>query len=211
MSQLLDALNRRAALVEVARDFHHRGWMAGTAGNLSARDDQSPTSFWITVSGLPKGRLDNNDFLRIDIAENRVVERFYESAQPSAESAIHRAIYQLFPCVNACLHVHSVAACLATALKTTDDSELNLPPLEMLKGLGIWHELPDVSLPLFPNYADVSSIADAIGLRFTSTPPTLPALMIVGHGLTVWGDSLQEAYNRVEIIEFIMSYLAQHP
>lgn len=211
MSLLLDALNPCAALVEIARDFHGRGWMAGTAGNLSARDNQNPASFWITVSGLPKGRLDKNDFLRIDITEDRVLERFNESAQPSAETAIHRAIYQLFPRVNACLHVHTVAACLATALNTTDDCELNLPPLEMLKGLGIQQELPDVSLPLFPNYSDVSSIADAIRQRFTTTPPTLPVLMILGHGITVWGESLQEAYNRVEIVEFIMSYLAQRP
>ena len=211
MSRLLDANNPCVALVEIAQDFHGRGWMAGTAGNLSARDHQNPTSFWITVSGLPKGRLDSNDFLRIDITEDRIVERFNESAQPSAESAIHRTIYQLFPRANACLHVHSVAACLATALNTVDDSQLRLPPLEMLKGLGIWQELPEVSLPLFPNYADVSTIADAIRQRFTTTPPALPALMILGHGITVWGESLQEAYNRVEIVEFIMSYLAQRP
>jgi ribulose-5-phosphate 4-epimerase/fuculose-1-phosphate aldolase len=35
--------------------------------------------------------------------------------------------------------------------------------------------------------------------------------MIHGHGVTVWGNSLQEAYNRIEIVEFLMSYLAQRP
>jgi len=211
MSRTLDTLNLRTALAEMARDFHGRGWMAGTAGNLSARDPHQASSFWITASGLAKGRLDSDDFLRIDLAEDRVVERFNDAAKPSAETSIHRVIYQLFPQVQACLHVHSVAACLATALCAADCSELPLPALEMLKGLGIWEERPVVALPLFPNHLNVPTIAAEIRQRFAATPPVLPALMIHGHGVTVWGNSLQEAYNRIEIVEFLMSYLAQRP
>ena len=211
MAQSLDTLNPRAALVEIARDFHRRGWMAGTAGNLSARDPQQDRSCWITASGLAKGRLVEDDFLRIDIAEGRIVERFHDNAKPSAETAIHRVIYQLFPQTKACLHIHSVEACAATAHCAEECSELPLPPLEMLKGLGVWEQQPRVTLPLFPNYLDVSAIATAIRQRFAATLPAVPALMIHGHGATVWGDSLQEAYNRVEIIEFLMSYLALRP
>jgi methylthioribulose-1-phosphate dehydratase len=211
MSPTLDTLDPRTALAEMARDFHARGWMAGTAGNLSARDPHQGSSFWITASGLAKGRLDSDDFLRIDLAEDRVVERFNEAAKPSAETSIHRIIYQLFPRARACLHVHSVAACLATAQCAADCSELPLPPLEMLKGLGIWEERPFVALPLFSNHPHVPAIAAEIGKRFTATPPVLPALMILGHGVTVWGSSLQEAYNSIEIVEFLMSYLARRP
>jgi methylthioribulose-1-phosphate dehydratase len=211
MSPTLDTLDPRTALAEMARDFHARGWMAGTAGNLSARDPHQGPSFWITASGLAKGRLDSNDFLRIDLAGDRVVERFNDAAKPSEETSIHRVIYQLFPQAQACLHVHSVAACLATAQCEADCSELSLPALEMLKGLGVWEERPVVTLPLFPNHLNVPTIAAEIRQRFTATPPALPALMILGHGVTVWGDSLQEAYNRIEIVEFLMSYLARRP
>jgi methylthioribulose-1-phosphate dehydratase len=211
MSRTLDTLNPRTALAEMARDFHGRGWMAGTAGNLSARDPHQASSFWITVSGLAKGRLDSDDFLRIDLAEDRVVERFNDAAKPSAETSIHRVIYQLFPQVQACLHVHSVAACLATARCAADRSELPLPALEMLKGLGIWEQRPAVALPLFPNHLNVPAIAAEIRQHFTAKPPVLPAFMILGHGITVWGNSLQEAYNRIEIVEFLMSYLARSP
>lgn len=211
MSPSLDKLDPRAALVETARDFHRRGWMAGTAGNLSARDPLHPASFWITASGLAKGRLGEDDFLRIEIDVGRLVERFHDDAKPSAETSIHRVIYQLFPQANACLHVHSVEACLATAHCAPDSNELPLPPLEMLKGLGIWDERPAVTLPLFPNYVDVPAIAAAIRQCFAAAPPRIPALMIHNHGVTVWGASVQEAYNRVEIVEFLMSYLARHP
>lgn len=84
-----------------------------------------------------------------------------------------------------------------------------LPPLEMIKGLDIWEESPQVTLALFDNRLDVPSIAHEIHKRFTAEPPQIPALMIRNHGITVWGDSLQQTYNRVEIIEFIMSYLAR--
>ena len=209
MSHCFDDLAPRTALVEIARDFHRRGWMAGTAGNLSARDRQAPDSFWITASGLPKGHLDEEDFLRIELDEARVVERFRDSAKPSAETAIHHVIYQLFPEAGACLHVHSVDACLAVAHCPEESTELPLPPLEMIKGLDIWEERPAVALPLFPNRPHVPDIAAEIRQRFTVSPPLLPALMIHGHGATVWGRSLQEAYNRVEIVEFLMSYLAR--
>ena len=63
MANSLDELHPRAALVMIACDFHARGWMAGTAGNLSAREDDN--HFWITASGKPKGRLDERDFLLV--------------------------------------------------------------------------------------------------------------------------------------------------
>ncbi len=205
MAKSLDDLPLRAALVEIARDFHARGWMAGTAGNLSARDDEH--SFWITASGCPKGQLEQNDFLLVDIASGAPIEQAAPGLQPSAETAIHRVIYQHFPAARACLHVHSVDACLAA--ERAPAASLPLPALEMLKGLGIWEQSPKVNLPLFENTLDVSKIAGAIKQRFLSEPPHISALLVRGHGVTVWGDSLQQAYNRVECLEFILSYIAR--
>lgn len=207
MSTTLDQLPVRTALVEIARDFHARGWMAGTAGNLSAKDDDA--SFWITASGRPKGRLREDDFLLVNIAGGDVVERLVTHAKPSAETAIHCAIYRAFPRARACLHVHSVDACLAAARASSSASVLPLPALEMVKGLDIWEEHPQVGLPLFENFLDVGEIAAAIAVRFKTTPPQAPALMVRGHGVTVWGENLQQAYNRVEVIEFLLSYMAR--
>ena len=206
MANTLDQLAPRTALIEIARDFHARGWMAGTAGNLSAREDDG--SFWITASGKPKGRLQETDFLLVSIADGKIIEHTGNN-KPSAETAIHRAIYQCLPDARACLHVHTVDACLAAAHAPATSGALPLPPLEMLKGLGVWEEQPRIALPLFENYLDVGKIADAIATRFKITPPPVPALMVRNHGVTVWGGSLQEAYNRVEVMEFIMSYLAR--
>lgn len=84
-----------------------------------------------------------------------------------------------------------------------------LPPLEIIKGLGVWQQNPQVSLPLFDNFLDVSEIATKIRQRFEQQLPEITALMVRDHGVTVWGDSLQQAYNQLEIVEFLMSYLAR--
>jgi len=207
--ELFDQLTIRSALAKIGKDFHRRGWMAGTAGNLSARSNNTENCFWITSSGLPKGQLDNHDFILMDYKSNEISQRFYENAKPSAEACVHSAIYSLFPDTRACFHIHSVDACIATSPVATGQQQMLLPPLEMIKGLGIWQQNPEVNLSLFDNLLDVADISQQIQTRFKHNPPEIPALMIRDHGMTVWGNSMQQAYNRVEIIEFIMSYMAR--
>jgi len=206
MASTFDALESRAALAEIARDFHARGWMSGTAGNLSARADGD--HFWITASGKPKGRLDADDFLLVRVADGGVIEKRRADDQPSAETAIHATLYRRFSEAHACLHGHTVAACLATERARKGATSLRLPPIEMIKGFDIWQQNPKVDLPLFDNVLDVGKIARAIDVRFRKSPPAVTALMIRGHGPTVWGASLQEAYNRFEILEFLLQVAA---
>lgn len=209
MATLFDQLPTRTALAKVARDFHNRGWMAGTAGNLSARSNNTKDCFWITSSGLPKGQLDNHDFILLDLKSGQIRHQFFDHAKPSAETCIHSTIYSLYPDARACFHIHTVDACIATSRITAGQSQMLLPPLEMIKGLDIWQQAPQANLPLFDNLLEVDKIAEQIQSRFQHNKPDVPALMIRDHGITVWGDSIQQTYNRVEIIEFIMSYMTR--
>ncbi len=209
MARLLDELPHRTALLEIARDFHARGWMSGTAGNLSARTDSE--HFWITASGKPKGRLDEDDFLLVRIKDGVVVEKRRATDKPSAETAIHAALYRLFPEARAALHGHSVEAVQAARRAKKGAKTLRLPPVEMIKGFDIWQQNPKVDLPLFENVLDVGKIAIEIEKRLGKTPPPLTALMIRDHGPTVWGTSLQAAYNRFEILDFLLRHLARQP
>lgn len=181
--------------------------MAGTAGNLSARADAE--HFWITASGLPKGRLDEDDFLLAHVGDGAIAERGRAEQAPSAETAIHATLYSLFPDAAACLHGHSVAACLATTRVSAKARALRLPPLEMVKGFDVWEHRPKTELALFDNHLDVKRIAKDIRSRFARSVPKLSALLVRDHGATVWGRSLQEAYNRFEVLDFLLSYLAR--
>jgi methylthioribulose-1-phosphate dehydratase len=207
MAQIFDDLPVRVGLANVARDFHARGWMAGTAGNLSARADAE--HFWITASGLPKGRLEESDFLLVRAADASVIEHGRAHQSPSAETAIHAVLYSLFPDANACLHGHTVAACIATARTATKATELRLPPIEMLKGFDVWEHRPKLGLALFENHLDVARIARDIRTRFKRAAPKVSALLVRDHGPTVWGRGLQQAYNRFEVLDFLLNYVAR--
>jgi methylthioribulose-1-phosphate dehydratase len=207
MAHSFDSLSQRVALVEIARDFHARGWMQGTAGNLSVRVDDE--HFWITASGKPKGTLEENDFLLVRVKDGSIAETAHPQNKPSAETAIHRALYARFRTARACLHGHSVQACLASARAKKNAKAIRLPAIEMLKGFDLWQQNPKVDLPLFENTLDVSRIAHAIETRFKKSAPALTALLVRDHGATVWGESLQQAYNRFEVLEFILNVAAR--
>jgi len=193
----------REVLTGVARHFYHQGWMMGTAGNLSLR--LLDGTFWITASGKAKGRLTSADFLRI-APGGEVLERGRPDDRPSAETSLHEALYRLFPEAGACFHVHSIPGNVAARLAEGDT--LRLPPLEMLKGLGIWEQAPDVSLAVFPNHLHVPRIAEEMEARFATAPPRVPGFLIRDHGLTAWGRDAEAALNHVELFEYIFGYLA---
>ncbi|MEA5571176.1 methylthioribulose 1-phosphate dehydratase [Calothrix sp. UHCC 0171] len=200
----------RLELCQAASHFYKQGWMLGTAGNLSAKLNDG--SFWITASGKSKGELKLEDFVRIypDGAVFAVTPELQLSAKPSAETSIHQVIYELFPEANACYHVHSVEANLVSNFVAGD--ELPLPPLEMLKGLGIWEENPNCMMPLFTNHAHVPQIAEDIRNYFHSQKSQhqstqVPALLIRNHGITVWANSPKTAFHYIEVAEYIFRYL----
>jgi methylthioribulose-1-phosphate dehydratase len=171
--------------------------MLGTAGNLSARHDDG--SFWITASGRPKHELTEDDFVRVSM-EGEVLEG---GRSPSAETVLHRTVYLRHPEARACFHVHSPEDNLVS---TWHGAELPLPPLEMLKGLGIPDEEPRVSLAVLRNHRDVDEIARELSERF-ERPFQVPGFLIRRHGITTWADSLEQTRNHVELFEFIFRYL----
>lgn len=192
----------RQSLIHASRQFYQLGWMAGTAGNLSVK--MPDHSFWITASGKQKGKLVAEDFVRISLT-GEVLENPSPQNKPSAETSIHQAIYSLFPEANACYHVHSVEAKLVSNF--IDHEKLPLPPIEMLKGLGIWEENPKVYMPVFENYLEVPRIAENIMQRFKKITPDVPALLIRNHGVTVWAASPESAENHIELAEYIFRYI----
>lgn len=188
----------RDRLARAAEDFYRRGWMAGTAGNLSLRQDDG--SFWITASGKAKGALGRLDFLRI-APDGSVLERGREADRPSAETSLHSVLYGLEPRARAVYHVHSISSVVAS--RTTAAGDLPLPPIEMIKGFGIWEENPHVSVPVFANHASVPRIAEEVRERFAASAPEVPGFLIRDHGLTVWADGPERAVHHLELFDFL--------
>src|SRR6185312_14756040 len=103
----------KRTLIACAQQFYDRGWMWGTAGNLSVRLKGDPLTIAITPSGLNKGALSVDDLLTVEEGKKSAHVRGHT---PSAETAIHLAIYKNIPDAHAAFHVHAMYATLLSGL-----------------------------------------------------------------------------------------------
>ncbi|MGB7868283.1 MAG: S-methyl-5-thioribose-1-phosphate isomerase [Mycobacterium sp.] len=175
-------------IADIARSLYARGWMPGTAGNISVR---AAANAVITGSGLSKGELTADDMVTVTVADSRPVSG---TRRPSAETAIHTAIYRATN-AGAVVHVHSPHA---TGQSVGASSALHFSGFELIKGLGATET---IDVPVFTNHSDVSQIGADIELYLAEHPDAPPVLFIAGHGITGWGAELAQARDRVECLE----------
>ncbi|MFN3919836.1 MAG: methylthioribulose 1-phosphate dehydratase [Methylohalobius sp.] len=184
---------RARELVAVGRILHERGWVPATSGNFSAR--LSDGSLAITVSGRHKGRLTVDDIMRLDAQGHPL-----DGRKPSAEAALHLALYRRYPEVQAVLHPHSPGAVLASRLFK---GQVVLADHELLKSLeGIKTHAQQVVVPIFPNDQDIERLARRVE-AYIDHQGDIHAYIIAGHGFYTWGRSIEAALTRVEALEFM--------
>jgi methylthioribose-1-phosphate isomerase len=175
-------------IADIARSLYARGWMPGTAGNISVRTGDTAA---ITGSGLSKGELTADDIVTVTVADSQPVSG---SRRPSAETAIHTGIYRATN-ADAVVHVHAPHA---TAQTIGASQTVTFSGYELIKGLGTTET---ISVPVFTNHSDVSRIGADIEHHLIEHPEAPPVLFIAGHGITAWGADLAEARDRVECLE----------
>jgi methylthioribulose-1-phosphate dehydratase len=194
-------------LCELAGRYYEKGWLPATAGNLSLRSS-SGDQIWITASGLEKGFLKPENFLPISLSSGEPLESL-KGKKPSAETSIHLAIYRNHPSVNAVLHAHPPET-MRIQLKLNSDHPLRnwkLPCMELLKVFGFFDQDPAVFLPVLFNFATVSKIAELADKHFQNINPKIkyaPAILVENHGPTVWGNTLREAHQNLEALEYLI-------
>jgi len=193
---MIDFTTARDQIVAVGRWLDGKGWAPATSGNYSVRLDDH--SFAVTVSGRHKGRLTPDDVMRVDAAGGSL-----DGKRPSAETALHLALYHTFPEAGAVLHSHSPAAVGLSRAVAGDGYPL--AGHEMLKALpGIaTHEI-SVTLPIVANSQDMAVIHNAIAPRLLA-PGAIPAYLIHSHGLYGWGRDMAEAERVIEAVEWMIA------
>lgn len=185
------------ALIEIGRRLDARGWAPATAGNYSARLDDG--SFAVTVSGTHKGRLTPDGVMRVD-ADGLALT----PGRPSAETALHLALYRLFPGAGAALHGHSPHA-VGLSRAASEAGEWVFRGHEMLKAFpGIVSHEGEIRLPMVDNSQDMAEIEAAVRPVLTE-PGVAPAYLIRSHGLYAWGKDLDEAERVLEATEWLIA------
>lgn len=193
------------AIAATARQLYDRGWMPGTAGNISVRAGDDAL---VTASGLSKGELTERDTVLVGVADT--VARPGQNRKPSAETSIHTAVYRT-RAAGAVVHVHSpFATALATTAARPGDTvtTLRITGYELLKGFGL-RDPSTVDVPVFPNWPDVPRIGADIETYLRDNPTAPPILFITGHGITTWGDTLAQARDRAECLEALCELIAR--
>ena len=171
----------RQSIVDIGRRMDEKGWIAANDGNISARLDSGRVLS--TPSRMSKGRMRPDDLVVVDMT-GRKLEGVREG---SSEIAMHLAIYEMRPDVQAVVHAHPpVATGHAAAGKS-----LNLAMLpEVVVSLGCV-PLADYGLPGTP---------ELLG-PMRPLIPSHDAILMGNHGAVAYGEDLQTAFSRLETVE----------
>ena len=170
-------------VVDTAQSLTRKGFLMATGGNLSVRI-LGEKLFAITPSNYDYMKLTPEDVCILDFELNQLEG----SLPPSVESAMHGAIYQARPDVNAVAHTHQVYASALSLIKSP------IPTLfdEQARFLGRTVEI----IPYAPS--GTGFLRDVVAKHVKSHNN---AFLMQNHGALCLGHDVERAAHNVEILE----------
>jgi L-fuculose-phosphate aldolase len=160
-----------------------QGLVHAHSGNISHRLDAQ--NILITASGVFKGSLNEQDVLLVDY--QGLLRQAAPGKRPSSEMQLHSALYLGYPQIKAIIHAHPP---YVTALSSAN-RELDW---QMLEEAGLFLG----RTPLVPRLpAGSMELARAAAKAAAGAA----ALLLAGHGAVSWGESIDQALCRMEILE----------
>lgn len=174
-----------------------RNLCPATGGNFSVRlaDNQMQMS----ASGKDKAQLTAKDFVVCDFQGHWQ----QGDGKPSAEAALHGMIYQLSPQTQCVLHTHSMPVTVLSMLPDTDN-KIPFKGYEMQKTIaGFKSHEETLNLFVFENNQDIPALAQQVKAMWDVAHQAF-GLIVRGHGLYSWGNSVHEAKRHMEGLEFLV-------
>lgn len=170
-------------VVETAQSLTRKGYLMATGGNISVRV-LGENAFAITPSNYDYMKMTPEDVCILDFELHPLEGQF----PPSVESAMHGAIYQARPDVNAVVHTHQVYASALSLIKSP------IPTLfdEQVRFLGRSVEI----IPYAPS--GTGFLRDTVAKHVKSHNN---AFLMQNHGALCLGHDVERAEHNVEILE----------
>ena len=177
----------RQLICHVGQLMYEKGFIDGTAGNISARLDDN--RFLTTPSGLAKGFMQPEQMIIVNSDGKRVDNptAANKHLRPTSESFMHLECYRQRADVNGVVHAHPPTA-VALTLIGYDFQQCIIP--EMVVILGLIPTAP-YSTPASPENRDA----------ITKLIQEHDAIMLAHHGSLTVADSLWNAYLKLESLE----------
>lgn len=174
----------RRQVLAIAHALHDRGWVANHDGNVSLR--LPAHRLLATPTALSKRVLTEADLIVLD-RDDRVVQG---GRRAFSELRLHRTVFDARPDACAVVHTHSPSA---TALAVAGVAVEPRLLAEAVVSLGD-------AVPLLP-YRFPGSADQSADLRAAAA--TCDAVTLGNHGVLTWGDDLEQAYLRAELVEHL--------
>ncbi|KAA3636233.1 MAG: class II aldolase/adducin family protein [Calditrichaeota bacterium] len=168
-------------LCDIGKLLYKSGMLAGSDGNISAKLDDD--RIMVTPSGAAKGRMNPDDLVIVD--QNGKHLQGVQKA--SSELLMHLEVYKNRPDIGACVHSHAPYA-TSFAVAGIELAGDILPEVVLFIG----------GIPL-TDYAPPGT--DAVPKSIEPHLDGNNAFLLRNHGLLTIGHTLEEAYNRHEIVE----------
>ena len=174
---------QKKQIVQAAQELVRKGYLMATGGNLSLRIP-GQNAFAITPSNYDYLKMTPEDICILDFNCNTIEGHL----KPSVESAMHGAVYQARPDVNAIVHTHQAYVSALTLIKAA------IPPLfdQQARFLGRSVEI----IPYAPSGTGMLKNAVAKHVKNHNN-----AFMMQNHGALVFGHDMERAIHNVEILE----------
>ena len=173
-----EELSARRDMITLIRRSYRMGLFTATHGTYSVRLEDG--SFLITPYGMDRAYLDEEDLVRVK-SDMKEVGKI-----PSRAVKLHELIYRNNPEIRAILQAHPLHA-MAFAVTDAEFDPRTIPESYIL--------LRDIKkLPYEMIYADPAGTSKEFG-------PANPALMIEDDCVIVTGNTLLQAFDRLEVLE----------
>ena len=170
----------RSRLAEVCKLLYDRNLTVSAGGNMSLRLNEK--EFVITPSGRNKGLLRPEDMVLMNMNG-----RALSDGKPSMEKGFHIALFKANSETASVIHCHPLY-CTALAVKGEKIKSSLTPEGVILLG----------DVPLIGYFTPGSKkLVEAVASHSSSK-----AMLMERHGAITQGRSLEEAYNRMEELEF---------
>ncbi len=170
----------RQELVKICKMLYDRQLTVSAGGNMSVKINDS--EILITPSGRNKGMLEPEDLVLID-SKGKVLS----AGKPSIEHKFHLALYNMNYDTNAVIHCHPLH-CVTLAVKG-ENIKSNITP----EGVLLLGEVPMIDYYTPGSKKLVEAVKEYGQYK---------AMLLASHGAITQGRTLEEAYNRMEELEF---------
>jgi L-fuculose-phosphate aldolase len=173
-----------ASLIAAYRRMRDENLIAGTAGNVSTRDDDV---MLITPSTIAVDAIEVDDIARLELSSDEKPERGPSGAKPSSEWMLHRSIYRRTN-AKAIVHTHSIAAVAVSTL------------VDELPAIHYYISRFADSVPVAP-YATFGTLelAELVG----DAAERSTGVLMRNHGAVVYANSLDVALERAATLEWL--------